>query len=67
MADEKKPRRKSHPPRPIGRPPLPGPPRRDVKLYLPDAAMVRLRVIGRGSASEGVLQLLALYEEDAAA
>ena len=65
MTDEK-PRRKAYPkpprePLPIGRPPLPGPPRRDRKLYLPDGAMERLREIGRGSASEGVMYLLAQH------
>lgn len=60
MPDEKKRRPPAAlPPRRIGRHPLPGPPRRDVKLYLPDEAMTRLRRIGRGSASEGVLYLLA--------
>lgn len=51
----------ANPPRPIGRPPLPGPQRRDRKLYLPDGAMERLRTIGNGSASEGIMYLLALH------
>lgn len=44
-----------------GRPPSPGPKRQDVKLYLPVAAVERLREIGYGSASEGVMRLLAAH------
>lgn len=46
-------------PRRTGRPPLPGPRRRDRKVYLPDGAMELLRKYGRGSASEGILYVLA--------
>lgn len=50
-----------------GRPQLPGPKRRPCKLYLPSAAMNRLRDIGEGSASQGVLTLLALHARKSAA
>lgn len=49
------------PGRPVGRPTLPGPKRRDVKLYLPQLAIERLRDLGGGSASGGVLLLLARH------
>lgn len=67
MPDEKKRRLPAAlPPRRIGRHPLPGPRRRDTKLYLPEEALTRLRAIGRGSASEGVLITLAVYEQQEA-
>lgn len=47
--------------RPRGRPRLPGPRRKDRRVYLPDGAMERLREIGLGSASAGIMQLLARY------
>ena len=54
--EEKKP-----PPRPRGRPRLPGPRRRPCKLYLPDEAFRLFQEIGQGNASTGSLVTLAFY------